>query len=98
MPATHTPAAFFAAALVDANLAANGLGGDVGLKLFVDVVILLDVTAAIGTGVGQCGFERFVDGIRGGGGRWPCCAVLFAGFPPGVLGCSLGGPLENGAA
>ena len=57
MPATDTPAAGLAGAFVNANLAADGRGGNVGLELFVDVVILLDVAAAIGTDLGQRRFE-----------------------------------------
>ena len=42
MATTHASAALFAGTLVDAKLPAHGSGGDVGLELFVDVLILLE--------------------------------------------------------
>src|SRR5258708_19748962 len=61
MTAAHASPAFLTAALVDAKLSAHGLGGNVDLKLLVDVVILLDFAAAMGTTVGHRRFNPFVD-------------------------------------
>src|SRR5271154_4732272 len=61
MPATDTLAASLAAALVDAKFATDRPGGDVGLELFIDVVILTQFAAAIGASLGQRRFEDFVD-------------------------------------
>ena len=94
MAATHASPALFTAALVDTKSSADGLGGDVGLELFVDIVILGDFAAAIGTGFGQRRFEGFGD--RFGRRRRPMgvLAVPRAGLATGLfrprLGLALG--------
>src|SRR3954453_6002129 len=52
MAAAHPSATAFAATLVDAELAPHRLRGQVRLELLVDAVILLEVAAAVGTGIG----------------------------------------------
>ena len=82
MATADASAAALAAALVDAKPSAHGPGGDVGLELFVDVVILGDFTTAVGTSLGQRSFEDFVDSL--GSRRRPMgvLAMLFAGLAP----------------
>ena len=59
------------------------------MELFINVVILGDSAAAVGTGVGQPGFEDFVNGF--GRRRRPMrvLAMLFAGSAARFLGLRL---------
>src|ERR1700749_4340597 len=49
---------------MDGELADDGLAGDLGLKLLIEM-ILDDIAAASGTVIGQRSVERFID-LRGG--------------------------------
>jgi hypothetical protein len=86
MAAADASAAALALALVDAEFSAYRLGGDIGLELFVNVVVFGDLAAAIRTGVGQRRLERFGDVFRRR--RWPAgvLAILFASLSPWFLG------------
>src|SRR5207302_782203 len=83
-------AAALALALVNAEFSAYGLGGDVGLELFINVVVLGDFAAAMRTGIGKGRLKRFGDVF--GRRRWPMrvAAMVFAGLSPRFLGLELG--------
>jgi hypothetical protein len=53
MAAADASAARLAPALVNAEFSVYRLGGDVGLELFVHIVVCRDIAAAMWTGVGQ---------------------------------------------
>src|SRR4051812_44601483 len=97
MPPPDASAAAGAATLEDAKLPPHGPGGHVDLELFVDDRIFLEVTAAMRTGLGKRGFERFVDGCRGGRRPMDVLAMLRAGFPSWFLGMRSGRPLGERA-
>jgi hypothetical protein len=75
---------------VNAEFSANGLNGNLFLKLAIDLVILRDVAAAMGTAVGQRRFEDFVDLIFGWNGSMSTLAVSGTFGPSGGLGILLG--------
>ena len=95
MAAAHASPAVLAAAFVDAELSADRLGGNVDLKLFVDVVILGDVASAMGTSVGQRRFKRFVDGF-GRRRAMTVLAVLGASFASRLFRRRRGIPFGEG--
>jgi hypothetical protein len=86
----HASAATLATAFVDAKLATHGSGGDIGLELFVDLVVLVQRATAMGTDVGKRRFEDFVKGV--GRRRWAMAvsAMLFADLTAGLFGPLLG--------
>ena len=79
-------AAALASALANAEFSPHRLGGDVCLELLIDIVIRGDDAAAVRTGIGQRGFEGFVNGL--GRRRRPMrvLAVLFADLAAGLFG------------
>jgi hypothetical protein len=97
MTTTHPSAALFATPLVDAKLSAHGLGGDVGLELFVDVLILLKFATTVGTRVRQESVERFVDVLGRRRGTMRVWAVILAAFAPRFHGASFGRAFREGA-
>src|SRR5262249_21222152 len=81
MTAAHTTTATAASSLVNADFSANGLDGNLFLKLEIDLVILRDVAAAMGTAVGQERFEGFVDVLVGRRGAMAMLAIVGTAGP-----------------
>jgi hypothetical protein len=96
MTATHPPTAMAARPLVNAEFSANGLDGNLFLKLLIDLVILRDVAAALGTAFGQRCFEDFVDLIVRRDGAMSTLAVSGTLGPGSGLGILLGFALGEG--
>src|SRR3954454_3675324 len=92
MATTHASATVFASALVDAEFSAHGLGGDVGLELFVDVAVFLDGTAAMWTGVGKRRLMCHGDGTVSRRRPVGVLTMLITAFAPRLLGLRLGQP------
>jgi hypothetical protein len=85
MSATQVLAALSAMAAVDFEFPKDGLAWNLGLELLIEM-ILDDVTAAIGTVIGQGRVERFIDLV--GRRRLPMAvlAVLVAGLAARLVG------------
>ena len=96
MATPHASAAPLATALVDAKLAPHGLAGQVGLELFVDVVVLVKLATTMRTDLGQDSLERFVDGF-GRRRSMGMSAMLGAGLSTGFFGLQFGRALGERA-
>ena len=81
---------------VNIKLADDGLAGNLGLELFLEVVFAFDdVAVAVRTGVGEVGFQSLVDLIGGGGAAIGVSAAV-VGFAARSLGLGLGFTLTEG--
>ena len=90
MPAADALLALSAGSLVDAELAANGFGRQVGLKLFLDGLIFGDRSAAVRTGIRQRSLQRVDDLLGSGRGTMGVRAVFRTAFASGLFGDLLG--------
>ena len=89
MSAAQMLAAFLAMAAVNFEFADDGLTGDLGLKLLIEM-ILDDIAATVGTLLGQRSVEGFIDAFRWWRFAMSVLAMLIAFLTARFFGILLG--------